>query len=143
MLASLRDGEHEQSAPRAPSPGLDELPELVEPARSAGLSVTVERTGSARPLGGAVELAAYRIIQESLTNVARHAPGATVTIALTYGRDGSTCRSATTARAATGCPATAGACSEVPAAGSRACASAPPRWAARWRCAGGSAGASR
>ena len=88
MLASLRDGEHEQSAPRAPSPGLDELPELVEPARSAGLSVTVQRTGSARPLGGAVELAAYRIIQESLTSVARHAPGATVTIALTYGRDG-------------------------------------------------------
>jgi signal transduction histidine kinase len=50
--------------------------------------VTVHETGTARPLGGAVELAAYRIIQESLTNVARHAPGATVTIDLAYSRDG-------------------------------------------------------
>jgi signal transduction histidine kinase len=87
MLATLRDDEHEQSAPRAPSPGLEQLPELVEPARSAGLSVTVQRTGAARPLGGAVELAAYRIIQESLTNVARHAPGASVIIDLAYDSD--------------------------------------------------------
>jgi signal transduction histidine kinase len=88
MLASLRDDVHEQSAPRVPSPGLKQLPELVEPARSAGLSVTVQRTGTARPLGAAVELAAYRIVQESLTNVARHAPGATVMIDLAYGSDG-------------------------------------------------------
>jgi signal transduction histidine kinase len=65
-----------------------QLPELVEPARNAGLSVTVQRTGAARPLGAAVELAAYRIVQESLTNVARHAPGATVIIDLAYGSDG-------------------------------------------------------
>jgi signal transduction histidine kinase len=84
MLASLRDGDGEHTAPRVPTPGLDQLPELVQPARSAGLSVTVDSTGAARPLGGAVELAAYRIIQESLTNAARHAPGATVTIDLTY-----------------------------------------------------------
>ncbi len=88
MLASLRDGDGEPSAPRAPTPDLDQLPELVEPARSAGLSVNVQRAGSARQLGGAVELAAYRIIQESLTNVARHAPGATVTIDLAYSGDG-------------------------------------------------------
>jgi signal transduction histidine kinase len=88
MLASLREGEPEQAAPRAPTPGLEQLPELVEPARNAGLSVTVERTGSPRQLGGAVELAAYRIIQESLTNVARHAPGATVAIELEYRGDG-------------------------------------------------------
>jgi signal transduction histidine kinase len=87
MLASLRDDEYEPSAPRAPSPGLEQLPELVEPARSAGLSVTVQRTGAARPLGGAVELAAYRIVQESLTNVARHAPGASVVIDLAYDSD--------------------------------------------------------
>jgi signal transduction histidine kinase len=87
MLASLRDGEGEPSAPRAPTPGLHELPDLVEPARSAGLSVSVHTDGSVRQLGGAVELAAYRIIQESLTNVARHAPGGTVTIHLRYKRD--------------------------------------------------------
>ncbi len=88
MLATLREADLEQSAPRAPSPGVGQLAELLEPARSAGLSVSVERTGSPRPLGGAVELAAYRIVQESLTNVARHAPGATVIIDLAYGGDG-------------------------------------------------------
>jgi signal transduction histidine kinase len=88
MLASLRDGEREPSAPRAPTPGLDQLPELVAPARSAGLSVGVQKAGMVRQLGGAVELAAYRIIQESLTNVARHAPGADVTIDLAYTADG-------------------------------------------------------
>ena len=88
MLASLRDGDGEPSAPRAPTPGLAQLPELVEPARSAGLSVNVQGTGAVRPLSGAVELGAYRIIQESLTNVARHAPGSTVIIDLTYSGDG-------------------------------------------------------
>jgi signal transduction histidine kinase len=88
MLASLRDDRAEQRAPRAPTPGLDQLSELVEPARGAGLSVTVRSAGSARPLGGAVELAAYRIIQESLTNVARHAPAANVTVELAYDSDG-------------------------------------------------------
>jgi signal transduction histidine kinase len=88
MLASLRDGEGERQAPRAPTPSLDQLPELLEPARRAGLSVTVQRTGSPRALGGAVELAAYRIIQESLTNVARHASDATVTIDMRYDSDG-------------------------------------------------------
>ncbi len=88
MLASLRDDEREPNAPRTPSPGLDQLPELVEPARSAGLSVSVQKTGSPRPLGGAVELAAYRILQESLTNMVRHAPGATVTIDLAYDTGG-------------------------------------------------------
>lgn len=87
MLASLRD-DLQQGAPRAPTPGLDQLSELVEPARGAGLSVIVQRTGSARQLGAAVELAAYRIIQESLTNVARHASGATVTIDLADTADG-------------------------------------------------------
>jgi len=87
MLASLRDDESQRGAPRAPSPGLDQLPELVEPACSAGLSVAVQRNGTVRPMGGAVELAAYRIVQESLTNVARHAPRAKVTIDLTYTED--------------------------------------------------------
>ena len=71
-------------APRSPAPGLDRLPELIELTRAAGLSVEVEVTGKAPPLPAAVQLAAYRIIQESLTNVARHAGRARVTVRVTY-----------------------------------------------------------
>jgi signal transduction histidine kinase len=53
--------------------------------RDAGLSVEVEVAGKAPPLPAAVHLAAYRIIQESLTNVARHAGPARVTVRVTYG----------------------------------------------------------
>jgi signal transduction histidine kinase len=52
--------------------------------RAAGLTVEVEITGKAPPLPAAVQLAAYRIIQESLTNVARHAGQARVTVRVTY-----------------------------------------------------------
>ncbi|WP_328504220.1 sensor histidine kinase [Streptomyces sp. NBC_00457] len=57
-------------APRAPAPGLDRLPELVEQAASAGLSVEVE--GESPPLPPGADLAAFRIVQEALTNVVRH-----------------------------------------------------------------------
>ncbi|MFF3510859.1 sensor histidine kinase [Streptomyces sp. NPDC002573] len=57
-------------APRAPAPGLDRLPELVEQAASAGLAVTVE--GTVPRLAPAADLAAFRIVQEALTNVVRH-----------------------------------------------------------------------
>ncbi|MGW0760127.1 sensor histidine kinase [Streptomyces sp. NPDC002814] len=57
-------------APRAPAPGLDRLPELVEQAASAGLSVEVE--GESRSLPPGADLAAFRIVQEALTNVVRH-----------------------------------------------------------------------
>ncbi|WP_336207893.1 sensor histidine kinase [Nonomuraea sp. LPB2021202275-12-8] len=76
VLNVLREG-----APRSPTAGLDRLDELAE---RSGLDVTLERVGS-RPLPPQVERAAYRIVQESLTNAARHAPGAKVTVRLEYG----------------------------------------------------------
>jgi signal transduction histidine kinase len=82
MLTTLRHDDDD--APRSPAPGLDRLPELVELTRAAGLSVEVEVAGKAPPLPTAVQLAAYRIIQESLTNVARHAGRARVTVRVTY-----------------------------------------------------------
>ncbi|WP_206312994.1 sensor histidine kinase [Streptomyces sp. JB150] len=57
-------------APRAPAPGLDRLPELVEAAADAGLAVRVE--GTAPRLPPATDLAAFRIVQEALTNAVRH-----------------------------------------------------------------------
>ena len=82
MQTALRhDDAH---APRSPLPGLHRLPELIEVTRAAGLNVEIEVTGTAPPLPAAVQLAAYRIVQESLTNVARHAGRARVTVRVTY-----------------------------------------------------------
>ncbi|GHH68639.1 two-component sensor histidine kinase [Streptosporangium violaceochromogenes] len=77
VLAVLRDG-----PPRSPAAGLDRLGELIE---RSGLPVTTRVTGEARTLTSGTELAGYRVVQEALTNVARHAPGASVTVALEYG----------------------------------------------------------
>jgi signal transduction histidine kinase len=82
MLTTLR--QDDAAAPRSPAPRLDRLPELIELTRAAGLSVDVEVAGKAPPLSAAVHLAAYRIIQESLTNAARHAGRARVTVRVTY-----------------------------------------------------------
>jgi signal transduction histidine kinase len=86
MLAALRrDGEE---APRSPTPCLARLDELTELARAAGISVSVQTLGDRQPLPAAVDLAAYRIIQESLTNVARHAALSTAKVRLTYSPNG-------------------------------------------------------
>jgi signal transduction histidine kinase len=65
--------------------GLALLPALVERARSSGLPTSYTVTGDSRPLPQEVDRAAYRVVQEALTNVTRHAGGASATVQITYG----------------------------------------------------------
>ncbi|MFD8820540.1 sensor histidine kinase [Streptomyces sp. NPDC059627] len=67
-----------------PAPGLDRLPELVETCTSAGLDVTFTTEGEPRPLSPGVDLTAYRIIQEALTNVTKHGAGQGADVRLSY-----------------------------------------------------------
>lgn len=82
MLDTLRQSGDD--APRSPVPGLSRLDELVELTRAAGLPVTLEITGEPRRLPATVDVAAYRIVQESLTNVTRHAPGSRALVHVSY-----------------------------------------------------------
>ncbi|MFD8995980.1 histidine kinase [Streptomyces abikoensis] len=72
------------AAPEAPQPTLADLDALLANVRSAGLTAERITTGSVRPLPQGVELSAYRIVQEALSNVLRHAPGATARVELSY-----------------------------------------------------------
>ncbi|MFD7441461.1 sensor histidine kinase [Streptomyces sp. NPDC059909] len=76
----------------APQPTLARLPELVDNVRGAGLTVTTEVTGDPRPLSPGVELSAFRIVQEALSNAMRHSPGARVRVAVGHQRSGVTVR---------------------------------------------------
>jgi signal transduction histidine kinase len=69
---------------RAPLPGLDRIGELLEEIRAAGLPVELSLVGDRRPLDAGVELSAYRIVQEALTNVLKHAAGARARVELRY-----------------------------------------------------------
>lgn len=70
-----------------PQPGLDQLDALVTAARHAGLDVHMAVTGLPRALTAGVDLSAYRIVQEALSNAARHAPGTSVRVRIRYGDD--------------------------------------------------------
>ena len=72
-------------APRSPAPGLNRLGELVEQARTAGLTVALRVDGTPRALPQGVELAAFRIVQEALTNVIRHSSARTAEVDVRYG----------------------------------------------------------
>lgn len=84
LLQLLRDDE--RGSPR-PLPGLDQIEDLVSTTALAGLPVTLSRCGIRRALPSSVDLAAYRIVQESLTNVLRHAGLVPTTVELVYAPD--------------------------------------------------------
>ena len=85
ILGVLRDP-GSPSAPVAPAPGVHNITELVDRARDSGALVQLTITGAQPPrVADAVSLAAYRIVQESLTNARRHASGAPVAVKLGFG----------------------------------------------------------
>jgi signal transduction histidine kinase len=85
-LAVFRQPE-EAGAPRRPAPGLDQLETLTTEMADSGLPVKLLVSGERARLPGAVDLAAYRIVQESLTNTLRHAGPATATVRVSYELD--------------------------------------------------------
>jgi signal transduction histidine kinase len=86
-----------EGARHAPQPTLDRLDELVGKVRGAGLTIATETRGKRRPLPPGVELSAFRIVQEALSNVMRHAPGAEVRVEIGYRSTGITIRVTNTA----------------------------------------------
>jgi signal transduction histidine kinase len=86
VLDVLRQGD--EQPPRAPASGLAQLDSLVAGAAATGLEVRTRVEGAPRPLPAGTDLAAFRIVQESLTNVTRHAgPAASATVLVRYGPD--------------------------------------------------------
>ncbi|MBZ9597114.1 sensor histidine kinase [Streptomyces yangpuensis] len=83
VLRSEQPGD--PAAPQHPQPTLAELAGLVDNVRGAGLDVTTEVAGIRRSLAPGVELTAYRIVQEALSNCLRHAPGSRVEVGVAYG----------------------------------------------------------
>jgi signal transduction histidine kinase len=82
----LRGGDGRR-APLAPAPGLGQLEGLMEAARRGGVRAETVVAGEPRPLPPAVDLTAYRIVQEALTNVVRHAGATTATVTIGYRPD--------------------------------------------------------
>jgi signal transduction histidine kinase len=83
LLGVLREDTGD-GADRAPQPGLGELDDLIDKAEATGTHIRLIRQGTIARLPLGIDLAAYRIIQEALTNARRHAPGADVDVELTY-----------------------------------------------------------
>jgi signal transduction histidine kinase len=126
ILNVLRQAD--EADPTQPAPGTAQLETLVAGARRAGLETTLTVTGTPVPVPAAVDLAAYRIVQESLTNAIRHAGPATAAVSLNYGDDELRVDVADTGRGPS-----VGAVSEGAGHGWPTCASGPPPSAARWR----------
>jgi len=86
MLRVLRERDPGAPLP-GPQPTLADLPALVEQARQAGLHVAYTTRGIVGGLSADLELAVYRVVQEALTNVVRHAPASRTTVTVTHGAD--------------------------------------------------------
>jgi signal transduction histidine kinase len=81
MVGVLRGGDVDDEAPLGPQPGIADLAHLVAEARTAGMTVDlIAGPDGADPVDPAVDRAAYRIVQEALTNAGKHAPGAVVCV---------------------------------------------------------------
>jgi signal transduction histidine kinase len=81
------DGRSGTGAPLAPAPGLADLDRLVARTAGAGVEVAVERTGAVRDVPAGIDLSAYRIVQEALTNVVKHSGASTCHVVIGYGTD--------------------------------------------------------
>ncbi|MEU9339314.1 sensor histidine kinase [Streptomyces sp. NPDC048290] len=89
LLGVLRTGEHQESGEYVPQPDVQQIEDLVEQCRTAGLPVDFKIEGTPRPLPSGVELTAYRIVQEALTNTRKHGgPNAGASVRLVYFDDG-------------------------------------------------------
>ena len=81
LLGMLRDGD---APSRAPQPGLTSLDELVAGVRDAGLAVSVEITGAPSAISPGIDLSAYRVVQEGLTNALRHSAAGQARVEIRY-----------------------------------------------------------
>ncbi|MFF4504968.1 sensor histidine kinase [Streptomyces sp. NPDC001401] len=89
LLGVLRTGEHKEVGEYVPQPDVDQIDELIEQCRTSGLPVDFKVEGTPRPLPSGVELTAYRIVQEALTNTRKHGgPNAGASVRLVYFDDG-------------------------------------------------------
>ncbi|WP_025346796.1 sensor histidine kinase [Nocardia nova] len=88
LLRSIRAGAGTVAAPTSPAVGIGDLESLLAPTRAAGTVVHTRITGTPHRLPVVVDVAAARIVQESLTNVLRHAPGTEATVAVDYSPTG-------------------------------------------------------
>ncbi|GGS93577.1 sensor histidine kinase [Streptomyces violaceus] len=89
LLGVLRTGEHQEAGEYVPQPDVQQIEDLVEQCRTSGLPVDFKVEGTPRPLPSGVELTAYRIVQEALTNTRKHGgPNAGASVRLVYFDDG-------------------------------------------------------
>jgi signal transduction histidine kinase len=84
LLGVLRK---DSDAPLSPQPGLDQAETLLKAARDAGLEASLKVTGERRPLPAALDLSAYRILQEAITNVLKHAQATRLEVTVVYQSD--------------------------------------------------------
>ncbi|MFJ5261039.1 sensor histidine kinase [Streptomyces sp. NPDC088387] len=89
LLGVLRTGEHQEGGEYVPQPDVQQIEDLVEQCRGSGLPVDFKVEGTPRPLPSGVELTAYRIVQEALTNTRKHGgPNTGASVRLVYFDDG-------------------------------------------------------